>query len=60
MSNLETIQTYHDEIWGQKDISSIDRYFSNKAIIHSAIESTEGTENMKSVIAKWSTALLID
>jgi steroid delta-isomerase-like uncharacterized protein len=53
MNNLETIKAYHNAIWDQKDISSVDHFFSNEATIHSPIEPMKGTEKMKAVIAQW-------
>lgn len=53
MNNKQIIDTYHQALWEQKDLSAIDRHFENDAIIHSAIESTRGTDNMKTVVEQW-------
>lgn len=56
MSNLETIKQYHDAIWGDKDIHAIDKFVAADALIHSPIESTQGTDKMKEIISSWHTA----
>lgn len=53
MTNLDIIKAYQDTIWSQQDIRAIDQYFDKAAIIHSPLESTQGTDKMKTVIAQW-------
>jgi len=53
VDNLQLIKAYQNTLWRKKDISAIDRYFDIKAEIHSPVETTIGTENMKHVIARW-------
>lgn len=53
MDNLKIIKVYQDAIWSEKNINAIDTYFDKNAMIHSPMESTKGTEKMKSIISEW-------
>jgi len=53
MNNLDIIKAYHARIWEDKDLSAIDEYFAVEAVIQSPIKSTQGTKEMKEVIAAW-------
>lgn len=53
MNPLELVKDYNTAIWGQKDISAIDRYFADDALIHSPLETTKGTDKMKTIIRQW-------
>ncbi|MDP1604907.1 MAG: ester cyclase [Legionella sp.] len=53
MTNLDIVKAYQDAIWLQKDISAIDKFFDETAIVHSPVEATKGTEKMKAVILQW-------
>lgn len=54
---LSTIESYHAEIWANKDVGSIDRYFAQDARVHTSLGDAEGTEYMKGVVGKWIEAL---
>lgn len=53
MENLQLIKEYHLLIWEAKDLNAIDRFFNRDVIIHSPVETTQGTEKMKSIISAW-------
>jgi predicted ester cyclase len=53
MNNLATIKSYHAKIWEKKELSAIDDYFATNALIHSPVKTTQGTSEMKEVIAMW-------
>ena len=53
MSNLTTIKSYHTQIWDKKDLSAIDVFFSADVLIHSPLKTTQGTSEMKEIIALW-------
>lgn len=53
MNNLQIVEDYQALIWSQKDISAIDQFFDKNALIHSPVESIQGTQQMKAVISQW-------
>ena len=53
MNNLDIIKAYHEALWADKNINSIDDVFAEDAMIHSPVSITQGTDNMKQVIATW-------
>ena len=50
---LEIIKAYQTAIWDNKDITAIDTYFDDKAMIHSPVKASIGSAALKEVIAKW-------
>lgn len=55
-NNLQIIKDYQKAVWDDKNIQAIDRFFDTKALIHSSISSTQGTDEMKKIILKWYSA----
>lgn len=53
MNNLQIIKEYQSSIWDDKDIGAIDNFFRKDAIIHSPVETTQGTDKMKAIISQW-------
>ncbi len=55
MTNLQIIKDYQHALWDVKDITAIDRTFSEDALIHSAIgqDTARGTDKMKFFIGQW-------
>ena len=53
MSNLETIQAYHEAVWTKKDIQAADCFFDASATVDSTFESKDGLAEMKSILLKW-------
>ncbi|TNF68996.1 MAG: hypothetical protein EP298_04530 [Gammaproteobacteria bacterium] len=53
MSHLAQIQQFHQELWDNQNINSIDLLFDENVLIHSPLESVCGTEKMKNIIQQW-------
>ncbi len=56
MNNLEIIKSYSFELWNEKVISAIDKYFATDALIHSPWRTARGTNEMITTTQKWYTA----
>jgi hypothetical protein len=41
MGTLQLVKDYSKELWDNKDISAIDRYFDKKVLIHSPIKTSQ-------------------
>lgn len=53
MNNLEIIKDYSFALWDTKDLSVIDKYFAEDALIHSPLSTSQGIQKMKVIIQKW-------
>lgn len=52
-TNKEIIEAYTVELWAEKDLSAINRYFDKDAVIHSPLNRTKGRVTMKDMVEKW-------
>ena len=53
MQNKEIIELYIQQVWEEHDLSTIDRVFTEDAIIHSPLNRTQGRVTMKEMVEKW-------
>lgn len=53
MGNLQLVKDYSRELWDNKDVSAIDRYFAKDVIIQSPIKITKGFHEMKEIMLHW-------
>jgi hypothetical protein len=53
MTNLQLIKDYQKLVWDNKDISAIEIYFHEDALINSPVKKTKGVEQLKEVIKNW-------
>lgn len=54
--NLQIIKDFQKVLWDDKDLQATDRFFDKNALIHSAISTTQGTDEMKKIISHWYSA----
>jgi len=52
-SALQIVKNYQQSIWDSKDISVIEKYFHDDAIIHSPVKKTKGVGELKKIIKNW-------
>src|SRR6202035_1422374 len=50
----EIAEKYANQVWNDKEISAIDRFVHQDAIIHSLLGDYHGTKAMKEVVQAWS------
>lgn len=53
MNNKEIIEKYSYRLWAQKDLSVIEDYFYNDAVIYSPLNKYSGSKTMKEIANKW-------
>lgn len=56
MKNKQIIETFSRRLWDDKDLTAIDEFMVDDAVIHSPLNTTTGTITMKEVVQKWLTA----
>lgn len=52
-SSKETAETYANQVWNDKEISAVDKFLHQDAVIHSLLGDYHGTKAMKEVVQAW-------
>ena len=53
VSSKEIAEEYAHQVWNEKQISAIDRFVHQDAVIHSLLGNYHGTKAMKEVVQAW-------
>ena len=58
-SSKETAEAYANQVWNDKEISAVDKFLHQDAVIHSLLGDYHGTKAMKEVVQAWLKGFLI-
>lgn len=54
--NAKIIENYMERVWKEKDLSAIDQFFAQDAVVHSPLGEFHGPQSMKEAVQHWLTA----
>jgi steroid delta-isomerase-like uncharacterized protein len=49
----EIAEEYANQVWNDKEISAVDRFFHQDVVVHSLLGDYHGTKSMKTVVEAW-------
>ncbi|MBS0358775.1 MAG: ester cyclase [Proteobacteria bacterium] len=53
MEAKNMIEGFMNQLWVEKDITAIDRFFTTETIIHSSLRTATGPHEMRDIVERW-------